>query len=124
MRLGQTKLESAIETGVSIAIGFCVAFAANLVILPLFGFHPDLWANFWLTVFFTFVSIIRGFLVRRLFNYWHEKRLKKHFETKEEFVVLNPNCRAVLNDSSPGWQCDCQHGHPLLCSKAYQEGKL
>lgn len=75
--LGQTKLESAIETVVSVAIGFVVAFTANLIILPLFGFHPDLWANFWLTVFFTVVSVIRGFLVRRLFNGWHASRLHK-----------------------------------------------
>lgn len=68
------------ETVVSTAIGFVVAFCANLVILPLFGFTPSLHANFWLTVFFTVVSIVRGFLVRRLFNKWHSSRLHKEFQ--------------------------------------------
>lgn len=77
MRLGQSRLESAIEVVVSTAIGFIVAFTANLLILPLFGFTPTFSQNFWLTVFFTFVSIVRGIVVRRLFNRWHESRLHR-----------------------------------------------
>lgn len=77
MRLGQSRAESIFEVCVSTAIGFIVAFLANLVILPLFGFHPSFSQNFWLTVFFTFVSILRGILIRRLFNRWHETRLRK-----------------------------------------------
>ena len=77
VRLGQSKLESGIEIGVSIAIGFGVSFAANFVILPAFGFHISASQNFWITVFFTVVSIIRSWFVRRMFNWWHEKRLHK-----------------------------------------------
>lgn len=77
--LGQSKLESMVETAVSIAIGFVVAFSANLVILPLFGFYPDFWANFWLTVFFTVVSIIRSYFVRRLFNWLHLRKTTYRF---------------------------------------------
>lgn len=76
-RLGQSKLESALEITVSIAIGFAVSFTANFVILPAFDFNVTASQNFWITVFFTFVSIVRSWLVRRMFNYWHAKRLKR-----------------------------------------------
>lgn len=77
MRLGQSRAESIFEICLSTAIGFIIAFTANLLILPLFGFTPTFSQNFWLTVFFTVISIIRGILVRRLFNKWHETRLRK-----------------------------------------------
>lgn len=77
MRLGQTKVESAVEVAVSTGIGFSVAFTANLIILPIFGFTPSLSQNFWLTIFFTIVSLVRSYFVRRLFNWWHASRLHR-----------------------------------------------
>lgn len=79
IRLGQSKLESVLEIAVSIAIGFGVSFGANFVILPAFGFHISASQNFWITVFFTFVSIVRSYFVRRLFNWWHLKRIAFHY---------------------------------------------
>ena len=69
----QKKTHSLLETCISTAIGFGVAFVANATILPLFGFTPTLSQNFWITVFFTVVSVIRGYFVRRLFNWLHVK---------------------------------------------------
>lgn len=71
----QRRIHSLLETCISTGIGYSVAFSANLIILPLFGFRPSLHENFWLTNFFTVVSLIRGYAVRRLFNWLHVKEI-------------------------------------------------
>ncbi len=67
----QTRTQSLIEQTVSTAIGFVVALVAQLAIFPLFGIHISMNQNLMLVVLFTGVSIVRGYMVRRLFNYWH-----------------------------------------------------
>ncbi|MBO4228056.1 hypothetical protein GRB70_37540 [Bradyrhizobium neotropicale] len=52
----------------STAIGFVVAFVANAVVMPAFGHHVSAAENFWITVIFTAISIVRGYCVRRLFE--------------------------------------------------------
>ena len=37
--MAQTKLGSITEAWANIAVGFTINFTANLIILPLFGFH-------------------------------------------------------------------------------------
>jgi len=69
----QKKKHSLLEVCISTAIGFVIAFISNLIILPIFGFHPTWHQNLWMTVFFTVVSVIRGYYVRRLFNLLHVK---------------------------------------------------
>lgn len=73
--MSQQKKHSLLEAGLSTAIGFVIAFLANLIILPQFGFTPTFVQNFWLTVFFTVVSVIRSYYVRRLFNWLHTKEI-------------------------------------------------
>lgn len=64
----QTRLGSLIEAFVNVVIGFAVNFAANLVILPLFGYTPTLSDNFKIGLLYTVVSIARSYVVRRWFN--------------------------------------------------------
>lgn len=71
--MSQAKRHSLLETFASTFIGYSVAFIANLIILPHFGFTPSVVENFWITNFFTVVSLVRGYFVRRLFNYLHIK---------------------------------------------------
>ena len=73
--LGQRKTHSFLEACISTTIGFIVAFCANLIILPAFGYTPSFGENIILTCFYTVVSIIRGYFVRRLFNWLHVKEL-------------------------------------------------
>lgn len=35
-----------------------------------------------------------------------------------DVIELNPNCNATFN-SKAGWNCSCEHKHPLVCAKAY-----
>ena len=61
----QTKLDSLVEALLSTFIGFAVSFIANLILMPMLGIPVNLSQNFVLTVAFTFVSVARGYLLRR-----------------------------------------------------------
>ena len=64
----QSKLESLSEAIINTFIGFVIAFISQLVFFPIVGIEATLDQNFILTVLFTLVSIIRGYIVRRFFN--------------------------------------------------------
>lgn len=70
----QTRMQSAVETAASTAIGFVIAYVASYTVLPMFGHHVTHGQNFWITVIFTVISLIRGWCVRRLFNRLHGTR--------------------------------------------------
>ena len=64
----QTKTQSLIESVVNILIGYLVALASQLVVFPLFGINIPLTDNLLIGLWFTAVSIVRGYAVRRYFN--------------------------------------------------------
>ena len=64
----QSRLESLIESGVNICIGYCVALASQLLLFPLFGIHISLSTNLWIGFWFTLISLIRSYALRRWFN--------------------------------------------------------
>ena len=69
-KTGQTKWRSLIEAKANVVVGIGVTWSSYLVILPLFGIevsHPQIVG---LVVVFTFVSVARQFVLRRLFNWW------------------------------------------------------
>ncbi len=63
----QSRRMSAVEAITSTTIGYAVAVATNAVVLPAFGFHVSMGESLAIGAIFTAVSIIRGYLVRRLF---------------------------------------------------------
>lgn len=70
---GQSRLGSFIESMLNIVIGFTINFLANLWILPLFGFHITMSQNFQIGLIYTVISIIRSYVLRRGFNWYHIK---------------------------------------------------
>lgn len=66
--MNQSRLSSFIEQLVNIAIGFNVAITSQLLIFPIFNIYIPLSDNFAICGWFTLVSIIRGYIVRRWFN--------------------------------------------------------
>ena len=64
----QSKLESLIESLMNIAIGYVVAIASQLLIFPWFGIHIPFSTNLWIGVWFTVISLIRSYVIRRWFN--------------------------------------------------------
>ena len=64
----QTRLGSLIEACLNTAIGFSISLALAPIVYPLFGHSFTLAQNVGITVVFTGVSILRGYVVRRWFN--------------------------------------------------------
>lgn len=74
----QSRTSSMIETAASTAIGFVVAWASTLVILPAFGFQVSGGQSALISCWFTLISLVRGYFVRRLFNHLHGARKESH----------------------------------------------
>lgn len=64
----QSKKMSMIETCCNIAIGYVVAILSQLAIFPLFGINIPIHDNLVIGIWFTIISLIRGYVLRRLFN--------------------------------------------------------
>lgn len=64
----QSKIDSFMEALTNTMIGFWVAVAANFAILPLFGYTPSFGDSTLIALLFTIVSIVRSYIIRRLFN--------------------------------------------------------
>lgn len=69
--MSQSRLGSLAESILNVAIGYGVAIVAQLAVFPLFGVRLSLSDNLAIGAVFTAVSIVRSYLVRRLFNRWH-----------------------------------------------------
>lgn len=66
--MNQSRLESFVEAALQTAIGLALNIALSPVIYPLFGMHTTIRNYLGVSVAFTFVSVLRGYGVRRFFN--------------------------------------------------------
>ena len=73
-RSGQTRMHSALEATLNVAVGYIVAVAAQIAIFPWFDVHLPLRDNLLLGAAFTVVSLARSYALRRAFNWWHLRR--------------------------------------------------
>lgn len=64
----QSRLESLIETIINTVIGFVFAIASQIVIFPFFGIHIPFSTNLEMGLWFTTISILRSYVIRRYFN--------------------------------------------------------
>ena len=70
---GQTKKASAVEALAGTAVGFAISWAATPPILWAFGYDVGAGTAFGITVVYTVLSIVRGYVVRRVFNHLHTR---------------------------------------------------
>lgn len=68
MSEGQSRLDSGIETATNIAIGYFIALASQLALFPFFGINIELKTNIYIGLWFTAISIVRSYALRRYFN--------------------------------------------------------
>jgi len=59
---------SLVETITNVAIGLIVSFLSQVAIFKYYDIHISLAQNLELTLYFTVVSIIRSYVLRRFFN--------------------------------------------------------
>lgn len=64
----QSRLESLIEAGMNVSIGYGVALLSQLAIFPMFGIHVPFSTNLWIGAWFTVISLARSYAIRRWFN--------------------------------------------------------
>ena len=64
----QTKRESFIESVVNILIGYVVALSSQLLVFPLFDINVTFIDNLMIGLYFTIISLIRSYVVRRFYN--------------------------------------------------------
>ncbi len=72
---GQSRMMSMIEVSISITIGFCIALLAQLFIFHIFSIEVSLKDNLIIVTFFTVISLVRSYCVRRLFNWIHTRSI-------------------------------------------------
>jgi hypothetical protein len=66
--MSQSRAQSMIESAANVVIGYVVALGSQLVVFPMFGVHLPLQDNLLIGLWFTAISLVRSYLVRRWFN--------------------------------------------------------
>ena len=64
----QTRLGSLAESALNVVIGYGVALISQLVVFPMVGIHIPLHTNFVIGFWFTLISLVRSYIIRRWFN--------------------------------------------------------
>ena len=65
----QSKKMSMIESFVNVFVGYLVSVLANLIVLPAFGYNVTFLDSALIGLAFTLISLIRTYIIRRIFNY-------------------------------------------------------
>jgi len=66
--MNQSRIASLAESVMNVLIGYGVALASQLAIFPMFGIHLSLGDNFAIGAWFTLISLVRSYAIRRWFN--------------------------------------------------------
>ncbi len=72
--MAQSRKASFTEALTNIVVGFALALAAQVALFPGFGIRVGFWDNLRIAVSFTFISLIRSYVLRRLFNAHDERQ--------------------------------------------------
>jgi hypothetical protein len=70
----QSRKNSFIESLTNVAIGYVIAFASQLVIFPVYGGTFTLEQNIYIGAWFTLISVIRSYVIRR----WFSKKTERY----------------------------------------------
>lgn len=66
--MSQSRIASLAESAANIAIGYAVALLSQLLVFPLYGIHVPLQTNVAIGLWFTAISLVRSYALRRWFN--------------------------------------------------------
>lgn len=65
----QTRLTSALEALVNVAVGFCVSLLLQVVLMDVYRIETSFTTDFQITIIFTIASLARSYFIRRFFNF-------------------------------------------------------
>jgi hypothetical protein len=71
--VGQPRLISFLESILNCVVGIGVAIVGQILVFPLFDIHISLIDTGMIAVIFTGISIVRSYVLRRVFNWWHHR---------------------------------------------------
>lgn len=74
-KISQPRTHSVLESLANVAIGYGIALLSQIIVFPLFGIHIGIKENIGIGAVFTVISIVRSYVLRRLFNLWHVRRM-------------------------------------------------
>ncbi len=66
----QSRAMSLVESAANVIVGYVLAVITQIVVFPLFGIEAALQEHLTLGAAFVGVSLIRGYVLRRLFERW------------------------------------------------------
>jgi hypothetical protein len=84
--LGQTKTQSLTEAFINVAVGFGISLIATIVIFPIMDIESTTSKNLQITLFFTVISILRSYGLRRYFNGSYHLVVKAKFNQALKFM--------------------------------------
>ncbi len=64
----QTRTMSLVESVANVVVGYVLAIATQIVVFPWFGIETGLAEHLTIGLAFVSVSLVRGYLLRRLFE--------------------------------------------------------
>lgn len=70
---GQSKRGSIVESLTNVVIGYGLALTSQIVLFHIYGVHFSLRTNMAMGLWFTVISIIRSYTLRRVFNRFHRR---------------------------------------------------
>lgn len=88
---GQTKIASLSEGFINVLIGYGIALCAQLIIFPLFGGTFTLQQNLKIGGCFTLVSLVRQYILRRIFNAFTCRNIRYFKASPENFIKATPH---------------------------------
>jgi len=72
----QSRLMSLVEAVTNVVVGYGVAVMAQMLVFPLFGLQASLTDNLLIGAIFTAASIVRSYLLRRVFEVLRVRRAR------------------------------------------------
>jgi hypothetical protein len=90
----QSPAISLLEAVANVLAGFLVALLGQQLILPLFAIHVGLAAHFGIATLFTLLSLVRSYLLRRLFNHlaWRRQEERRKRQQHRERGLSEGSC--------------------------------
>lgn len=64
----QSRRMSLVEAATNVIVGYALAFGMQIVVFPVFGIHIALGDQLSIGLAFTAISLVRGYVLRRLFE--------------------------------------------------------